>query len=340
MTRKRQLAWEKLLTTGSAGVLLAGVYWLVAPMLTRVDPLGPILLGNLAGVGSIALYIGAFLIAAALAGLVLGPVRPGGAMLVLAVAMAGLTLRSGPMRTELWCAESSRMFYLGLMGELLLLGAGTAAVLAGALWLRARLGGRLAWRDPLDGLTDTQKEILVSQDMSVEQLRWSWTDGLLGHFAPSLRGPLDRLGLHGSAAADASRPIKARLRDFGGAAGIAILVGGVVSAVLLASDMRGQILLALGGGFFLVCWLASGWFQVQSVVLAVLTPMVVGLAWYGLGVLSQFSTGPVALAELRPMFLVTPLDWMTMGLAGALAGFWATSRSRDTHIAEALDQAE
>jgi hypothetical protein len=336
MTRKRRLAWEKLFTATLAGGLLACAYWLVAPLLTRVDPLGPIMLSNLSGVGSIVLYFGLFAALAVVAGVVMRPARPMGALLVLAVAMAGLTLRSGSMRVELWSSGSSRIFYLRMMAELLGLGVTAAAVLAGSLWLQTRLG-RSRWIDPLETLTDEQKTYLAELDMPVSQLRWSWTDAMFGRVVPPLAGPLERLGLTASEADGTDRSMKTRLRDFGGAAAVTILGGGVISTILLASDLRGQVLLALAGGFFLVCWLASGWFQVQSVVLAVLAPLVVGLAWYGLGVLSAFSTGPVALAELRPIFLVTPLDWMTTGLAGALGGFWASSRSRDTHIAEALD---
>src|SRR6056297_2377937 len=102
MTQHHGYLLEKLRIQAAAVIGLALVYFLFWGWAQPADPLGPITFlpsGNLGGlVATLVLLV----IFATLGTLAVGLSRPSGMLAVLLISLAGLSLRSAPMRALLW----------------------------------------------------------------------------------------------------------------------------------------------------------------------------------------------------------------------------------------------
>ncbi len=231
------------------------------------------------------------------------PARPEGALLATLVGAAGLSLRSAPMRTVLWQFPDPRWVFLKLAVEALLMVAVLFAAAAVILLVRSvfrRLAPRWVWKE--------QPEQLSGGD---EQPGGQGRPSEPGEPATTLR-------------AGAAR------------AGACLLMEMAAATVLLVltfrSPDRGQIAFALAGSFFLSALIAHQTFPARAAAACWLGPVVMAVAVFALGYLvADYPDQPtwhaaLLVAQNLPLRAALPVDWMTLGGAGAVGGFWLSRR--------------
>lgn len=231
------------------------------------------------------------------------PARPEGALLATLVGAAGLSLRSAPMRTLLWQFPDPRWVFLKLAVEALLM----VAVLIGAAGVILLVRGVFRRLAP----------------------RWVWKER-----PEQLPGGAEKAGAQGRAP-DPSEPA-ATLRAGAARAGACLLMEMAAATVLLVltfrSSDRGQIAFALVGSFFLSALIAHQTFPARTVAACWLGPVIMAVAVFALGYLvANYSDQPtwhaaLMVAQRLPLRAALPVDWMTLGGAGAVGGFWLSRR--------------
>jgi len=222
--------------------------------------------------------------------------RPEGALVATLAGMAGLGLRSGPMRMLLWQQQDPARLFSLLALETLALG----AVLAGAAAIVALV--RAAGRKALG--------------------RWVWSepeaeaDG--GEAGPRRR----QVTMHPAV-------------QMAGAGLMEMALALILLVYTFRSTDRGQVAFALAASFFLAALAAHCVFPIRRSLPFWLGPIVMALAVFSLGSTGVAPTsGPTwhsALMVARdwPLRAALPVDWLAMGGAGATAGFWISRRMHD-----------
>ncbi|MBN1555649.1 MAG: hypothetical protein JXA11_12970 [Phycisphaerae bacterium] len=336
MNYKRFHLFEKTQVLIAGGGLLAAVFFLLGGVFRPADPLGPIAMLPNGHFGKL-LLAGLLLLAlSVVTGAMTTHSRPEGGLLTALLALGGLALLSAPMDSLLWRHGAPRS---GLYGQMILEVLLLAAAVTLAEWIvtvvRAALGkARPAWvwNDPLDQLTDEQRNILRGSRV---HLRWDG-DIIEGNdflLSPGVRNTLignvwSLLGGEKDVRVAKQHAAVRAFRRGAACLGLGVVAGVILVSLLMQSDLRGQILFSLFAGFALAAMAAQHVFPTRAMFVAWLMPIVTAVLFYLLAALTR--------GEIRPQFEALPIDWISAGCSGALLGFWIAGRMRESRIFETL----
>lgn len=291
---------EKVQVQVAAAGALAVVYFLIAPAFQPWEPGGAFSLVPAGDYGRLAIFAGAVWIISACCAAMTISARPEGALLATLIGAAGFSLASGPMRMLMWQRDRN---FRGLFATL------TAEVLLMA------------------GV------ILVA--MIVIRL-----------VRAGMRGRLARLTWREPARAAEKQSGKTQAAHAAGAVVMELAIAMLLLVVTFRSIDRGQIAFSLAASFFVASLIAHQIFPIRMSVPLLLGPifmavLVFGFGWVGPGgdgITGWYSAQMVA--QNFPLRAALPIDWMTMGTGGAVAGFWLSSRMHEAKPTEPKPQNE
>lgn len=341
MTHRHSHWMEKLqvqLTTVGAAVAAYVVIW---PLIRPTDPTGPVVFFALGTAGKVGLLAGAACVLAAACCLTTVSVRPQGTLAAALLGLGGVSLHSGPMRQVLWLREQDlAALYWQMALEVLVLAAVAVAV---AVVVRAvrkvvvGLAGTWGWRDLLGSLSETQqRDYLRSLGESDEKRPGQ---GLLGGgFARLI---VEHLGLVESRRAGRRTPDSEVAVRYGLCFLACLLISVMVVSLLARSNDRGQVLFALAAGCFLASVIAYQLFPTRWPVAAWAAPVLTAVSYYVLAAVGQAGKGgPGAWTDIQPCYQALPIDWLTAGIGGSLAGFWVSLRVHEAKFLEVTQEQE
>ncbi len=294
MSHHKRHLLEKVQVQVAAAAALAVVYFLIAPALGPWELGGATAFVPMGDYGRLAVFaVVVWAISAGCAALTLSARREG-ALLATLVAVAGFSFASGPMRMLLWRREGdfARLFAL-LSAEVLALAAIVLVAMVVIALVRAglhRLAPKLAWKYP----------------------------------SPAANSADNQTG-------------KTQVMYAAGAVIMELAVAMLMLIITFRSTDRGQIAFALAASFFVAALAAHQTFPIRTVVPVWFGPilmavLVFALGWVGAG--GGSGLGPAwqsALMAARnlPLRAALPIDWMSFGASGAVAGFWLSSRMKE-----------
>jgi len=316
MSHERTYWIEKLLVQAGAAAALLVVYVLLWLPLRPADPREAIsftVSGRLGQLVVMALEV--WLLAAVLSVVTL-PGRVSGALVATLAGVLGLSLRSAPGRTLLWAypgAATQTFIYLVL--ELLLLG--VVLLVAGVIIVQVR---RLAARLGAAYMRGAASPIGGNATKSLRRYE------LLGFVeGTTVTGELTgwRHGAPGGSAASLAT---------------SCLVGGAAFVILARSSDRGQVLFALGVGFFLGELLAHQLFPTPWLVCAWAGPALVGCFLYALAAFAVVDNSPQSWIQVPFYARALPIDWLAAGCGGSVLGYWVSSRMHEQRKLEAAEE--
>ncbi|MFW6153756.1 MAG: hypothetical protein ACOC95_00900 [Planctomycetota bacterium] len=257
--------------------------------------------------------------------------RTEGAVLATLVGVAGLAMRSGPMRLLVNAhadAPGLLMIHLAievvclaviLLGALAVIGAVRAVLLPICpAWLRP--GGR----DEGNG----QGGVSVAREREAGQ-------------SALKRMMYMALGMDPLAGGTEKAPAKAWLTAAGSAFGITLLAGWLLLIVTLRNAHgfeRGQILFALAVSFLLSALLADQVTPARLSLPCLAAPLVVAIGIY-VNASGLAPHPPLTWALVPPLANALPIDWLCAGCGGAVGGYWVSSRIREARHATAAAEA-
>jgi len=335
MTHRQTHFLEKLEFQVAAIAGAAVVYWFVWPLLIPRDP--ELTICFLAG-GQGEHVVKLIGLACAL-GLACGAItvtaRPRTAVMALALALGGLSLRSPRIDSLLWAREDSlQAMYWQMTTEMLLLLA--VIVIAGAMAgigrrIAGALAGGLLWRDPLLELDDERRKAYNREPAKpdAEKPEPMGLLSALGRFFLPLGGLDNR-----------NERLPGRDAAVRGVLGfmVSLTASAIIVFLLLRSAERGQILFALFAGCFLGVFIGQKVVPTSSNLTAWAVPVVLGVGLYVLAALSAVRTGQGAWMGVPFYAQVLPIDWMTAALGGAMLGHWEDLRMREArYVEDSLD---
>ncbi|MCD4823456.1 MAG: hypothetical protein K8S55_02530 [Phycisphaerae bacterium] len=344
MNRNRSFLLEKLQVWAALLGLLAAVYWVVSPWLLPADPTGPIVLLPGSELGGLMLLGLVLLVLAIISGVVTPLSRPEGAMAVVLLGLGGLALRSGPAKFLMWSyGQPLRGMYLQMIVEMLLLipllGLAEILVDCGRAWV-GRIFSKLLWRDLLAELSE--KQLVAIEDIPLPSGKQSFwllviPPALLpGAIRRLLGGQGDKVEV--AKVKNSPQARRAELQRLAGCLAVGVAVGIVLVNIILQSPARWQILFGLFASFLLAAILANYLFPVSCWCVFWIMPIVAAVVLYACAALGDSPTSGVGLANVRPIFQVLPIDWLTAGCGGAMLGVWISERLREVHIIETLGE--
>lgn len=258
-------------------------------------------------------------VSAAVGTAIAGHRLPEAGLFAASVGLTGLALRGGSMQTLLgYYAANSEIVRSALMRQL---------VLDSLLWAAVLLG---AW--------------FVSWTV----WRWLWSAGLMENAASNVESSPPNSG--SSAGKSAVQPVEHASPWSGWPA---LLVTAMVAAIFIwltiartpvATIARGQVIASVAGGLFFGAMTARYFTGINHSHWYVLAALVVALIGYLLGYLRAdmaWATNHkyfIQLATTPPHELVRPLpiEYLGAGVAGALLGFWASTKVE--HAVEATQK--
>ncbi|MFP4356756.1 MAG: hypothetical protein ACLFUJ_16725 [Phycisphaerae bacterium] len=322
MDHQKRHLFEKFQVQFGVGLLGLAVYVGLWPMVAPPDSMAPLSLLSVSGLGAALIVAACFCLLGFLAGALTIHLRPSAGPMTALLAMGALSLRSEKINVLLWRnGPGGGGTFLPLVGELIfLLGvvllAFQAAAAGRALLARTRPGW--LWKSPLDCLSaDVESD---SQSLS----------GWLPRVYALLTGsPLWQSPPRARTVEDPDGRSKAGLWAQLGLALLTTLIASQLFQFILArSDQRGQILFAIGAGFFLAVLIGNLMFPTRMFAAFALLPILVGMGHYLHATTAVVHTFG-GWAQLPISARALPIDWATLGSGGALAGFWVSSRIRE-----------
>lgn len=340
MTRNRYLFVEKFAVYAAAAVLAAAVYFAFAPRMLPADPTGPITPLATGGAAAEITLLSVFLAAGLAVSFGGAFVRPGSFSLVLLAGMAGVSMRSGMFRVLVWREGTSTTVWTEMLAELLLLAAVMLIIDFAAGIIRCRMTGRRWKFAALSSLLNDQQLATLAEDKLVlpeRQLLWS------REVLPCMAGENHFLSL--LLLATGLKKLKSShralaviaLKQAGGFLFIGSAIGLVAAYVLAGSAVRGQLVFAAFGGFWLATAAAYHLYPVPASFPAWLLAVIAGVAYYVIAIFTSSGISPDHWEKLRNVFQILPADWMFAGGAGAMFGLWGADRSKETRIIEKLE---
>ena len=120
---------------------------------------------------------------------------------------------------------------------------------------------------------------------------------------------------------------------------LALVIAAALLLTLLRSADRGQVIFALLASFFLATLIAHQVFPNNRGALAWVLPVVLAVASYALGSASALGKPPQGWIEVSYYAQVLPIDWLTAGAGGAMAGYWVSLRIFEAQRIDRLEQA-
>ena len=326
---RHRLVAEKTLLELTSLAVVAGVFLLVAPRLVGGDPLGAIVL-TVGGAGSRAVLAAiTMLAAAALCGALTAAARPAAMGVAMVMGLSGLSLYSTPLRTLLWQHhENLPSLYATLAIELLVVAAFAGVAMIVGEFTRRVVGGRigrLAWRHPLAEMNIPPAEWPEADYEHLAERSGTWATALWGIASLFRRNP---------------RQESPGLKHRAICAAIMIVGGAVLAAVLCRTGDRKQVLFAVFAGFALAAMAAHQFFPTACSAIFWVSPIIVGLAVYGLAASACGSLGDSAIGWLDVPYLARalPVDWLTAGSGGGLVGYLVSARLHEGKILEHLEE--
>lgn len=301
---------EKIQVQLTVMAALGAVYFLCWPALRPSDPQLPLtfLLGdNLHQLTLFGLVLAALAVAI---GLFTVTARPVGALMALSLAAGGVSLRSNSFRPLLQLYQDDlHALYFSLILETLLL-AGIAFVGAALLLatraLVARIAPSWAWHPPVT--EPDQADAAAPQPT-----------------APAKPAPASGPSL--------TETLIIPLL-------LALLISVGLLMLLMRSDAHGQTLFAIIAAFLLAVLITRQAFPRCPAVLAFILPVLVSVAFYVLGSWTPIGQTPQAWVKVEFYARALPLDWMTLGIGGGLAGYWISDRLQEIRVQESMEKQE
>ena len=289
---------EKVQVQATAAVAFAVMWFMCWPLVRPWDPQGALAFipaGNYAG---FAVFAALMLALAAACALLTLPARPEGALLAVLVGAAGLSLHSGPMRTLLWeFQDSPQRLFTRLAIEALLMAAVLVAAVVVILLIRGafrRLVPRWVWGEPAE--------------------------------------PAAARGEQGNAPSRSSQSAGATAARAGACLLMEMAAATVLLVLTFRSPDRGQVAFALAGSFFLSALIAHQTFPARTAAACWLGPAIMAVAVFAVGALAaSYPDKPtwhaaLMVAQRLPLRAALPVDWLSLGGAGAVAGYWLSRR--------------
>jgi hypothetical protein len=247
------------------------------------------------------------------------------------IGVGGLALRSSDFRALLWARQGDlpAMFWQ-LVGELAVLTG--IVIVCGLVVLGVRgvvgwLFPRWVWQDPLSGavLAPAGKADPAQRDTLGAAARLLGL-GAVDYTVHSKDSPAPQAVSRGE--------LLARLAT---CVVVSLAISTALLMVLMRSDERGQTIFAMLASFLLAVLIAHSIAPAPYPLVAWAPPLVVGVAFYVLGAMTQIRPVPQGWLDVPLYARVLPLDWATFGVGGGLLGYWFSAR---LHEARHIEQNE
>ena len=325
MSHHRWHVIEKIQVEVAAAVALAGMYFLIWPMLGLMDvdrafvclPTGS--WARLAAVGV------SVCVLAGVSALLTVSARPEGALLATLIGAGGASLHSAPMRLLLMRHERNLSALLvPLAGELLIMVIIVCAAMIVIQWVRQvvrRFRPGWVWPETAPG----QQALPGSPPWSTKPA-WQRTVLLAivdRRFARGAAGPGKGEGTSSDSGGEAAISAVA-------ACGLTLLIGLLLLIVTLSrtDTGRGQILFALAFSFLAAGALACHFFPVGVSTPCWIAPIVLGALFY-LKSSGVPYVGVITWTNVDAWGHILPIDWLSAGCGGAVGGYWISRRLGD-----------
>ena len=335
MEHQKLHLFEKFQVQIAAAVLALGVYAGLWPLLAPADTEAPLIFLARGAWGGLLLMALVAWALAFLAGIATVHLRPAAGPLVAVLGVAGLSLHSPKINVHLWQYEPQwAAAYIPMIVELALL----LVVLVGAVQM-AGLGRRLIggwrpvwqWKDPQYAEAGASDAATAAHPAAVKACRVlaALTTGAWLGPRPATQPP--------ALPADLESPPLETLKRLGLACLTVLVLMEVVLFLLAQSADRGQVLFAVGAAGLLASMGATMAFPTRLYLPMVVVPPLVGIGHYiyAMVVARPTFTG---WANLPLTARALPIDWLTLGAGGALAGYWIAARIREARFFEAQQQ--
>ncbi|HAU38095.1 MAG TPA: hypothetical protein DCX07_10325 [Phycisphaerales bacterium] len=327
---------EKLQVQLATAAALIVVYFTVWPLVRPWDPHGPVTFLAGGGYAQLAAFAAVVWALAAACAVLTTRARPEGSLLAAVVGAGGISLRSPQVRSLLWReGDHLRVLFAQFLVEVLLL----AAVLVGAIVIVsvvrivvARVRPQWMWRSPL---SRRKADRGASPGQSLLE---AFPVLRLFLVAPTLReGQKDAAGALPRGGRDRRALNLPRL-------GLTLLVNEVLAIalilMLLRSGERGQILFALFAAFAVSAFAAQQLYPTRLGIAVWACPMLTALLFYAYGAFTSIDSSPNAWSDVPYFLRALPVDWLTAGVGGALAGSWGSVRVHEFRHLSGQDAAE
>ncbi len=330
MSHNRILEYEKLRVMLSSTVLMLCVYWLVADTFTHtVDPMAPLVFIPMGAVFKLAMVAAMAVVFILIALTVMIRTRPAGAVAVALIGLGGIALHSEPALLLLGTWNGSvGTLYCSMLIEVLVLAFTLLIAEAVGMHLRGRLSAfvpALDWSGLADSVTETAYEKYC--DDSPAQCPFPRQEAclrlLVRHYGIGAGTDTKET--------DGHREVKGTvcLMHFV----LCAVSGLILSAVLMRTDERGQILFSLFAGYTAASLLAYHFFPSGCLASswggAAIGACVIYLA-------ASLGEGGSVWVEIAPITETLPVDWITAGSGGSLMGSWIGARMADYRLSEAI----
>ena len=342
MTHRRFYGVEKLQVQLTTVAAVVAAYFLIWPLVRPPDPADPAVFVASGSYGRIALLGVAVCVLAVVCGLATVSARPEGAMLAMLIGTGGISLHSPSIRALLWVRQGDLGgLYWQMALEMVLL---AVVGLAGAvvLYLVRRAAGQLVpswlWRDPLRDMPEEQQRACVRAEAERDGRDGEEAGGLIGGgFARIIVEDLGvraarRSGRRGIGGAVLTRCGLCFLTTLAIALGLVLL--------LLRSAERGQILFALLAGCFVATVAAYQAFPTRFSFAAWAAPLVAAVGLYALAATASVRSGAGAWMDVQEYAQALPIDWLTAGVGGGVAGYWVSLRMHESRFLERYEKEE
>jgi hypothetical protein len=333
MSHQRFHAFEKIqvqLITLAAIIVAAMVFWPAIRPSDRAAPVDFLAMGNFT---QAAAFAGLIVILAAACGVATVNVRPQAAMLATMIGAAGISLKSHSIRPLLWLKEDSfGSLFASLLGELWLLAA-IMLVAALAAWLARRLVSTiapgLAWKDPLADLTNKQRQTVQPENSAVIFGR-----SFLG---VSLRLAFQQVAIKGTRKAGKKLTSSEAWAGVFACLALTVVISAILLLVFLQSGQRGQIIYAVFVSFSVATVIAHQLYPIPLSIIPLAAPIILGSAFYILAATAVPGASHGTWMSVPLYANVLPIDWITLGCGGVMAGFWFSSRIHENRYLEQLE---
>ncbi|NLW86884.1 MAG: hypothetical protein GXY38_08420 [Planctomycetes bacterium] len=306
---------EKLQVQVSGFAGMAIVYFALWRLFEPANPHAPFVLLVAGGLRQMFLLVALIIAVAAFGAAFLAKSRPHGVLLASLLTALGVSLRSPMMRGLFWSTSRSGIaLYWPMIAELLILAATLVVAAAIIDIIRKKMSRALpnaAWVDPLAGV-DAQKLAKVGESWAASPAH----GGLIISKAAFKVGSW--------------RPL---------AAGALTLAGGLVLLrVTLQSSDRGQIIFALLASFGIAAMAVNQLMPARCTMLIWISPVIAAVLLYLLAAAAPIPATANGWINYPVYGRITPLDWITAGCGGAIAGCWISARMHESRIAEKLSE--
>ena len=329
MSHERWHVIEKIQVQVAALAALALVYVVAWHLVWPRDVSGTFTLIPTGAVGALAVTALLVWVLAAACAVLTVSARAEGAVLATLVGVAGLAMRSGPMRLLVNVfADAPGRLMLALAVEIVCL----AVILLVALAIIGAVRAVLlplcpTWLRP--GARDAQD---AEEDAATIAEQRTAGQPFLKRLERMALEIDPRVGPAGTTS------VKDWTTSAVSAFGITLLVGWLGLIVTLGNAHgaeRGQILFALAASFLLAALLADQLMPARFSLPCLAAPLVLAIGIYVSAAVGLEPFGPLTWATVPRLAIALPIDWLCAGCGGAVGGYWVSSRIREARHATA-----